>query len=401
VLARALIAVVVVAFVAHLQTIRAHAVDLPYQDEWALLAPDALPRGLTLEWLLARHNEHRIPLTKLHAWLSLQVDGWNNVGYVTTSFLLYGALLLALGRWLVARGLPVPAAALFTLPLLSPIAFQDHAWGFQSQVHLALLGLVLGCRGLFERGAWTLGAAGLCLAAFSFAAGVAYAVAVLLAFALSRPEPRREALLVLAAVGLAVSLWAVGWDQAGELSPTWPTAWRFWDTLLNLVSLGFGVETPSWPLGLACLLAVAAPAAVLAARERSFEVAGATLALLLGLAAIALARGAWGPVYAKTSRYAELALPLLPVAALGWWRALRGRPRARRAALAALWAAAWLGLADDWNADGYRAIERQKRETLARLATWTGGPLRWPDVYLGPRDARVEAARALGLSFTR
>lgn len=407
---------VAVAFCAHLLVVRAHAVDLPYLDEWDLLAPGGLPRGLTLEWLLALHNEHRIPLTKLQVWAHLRLDGWDNVAHVTSTFLLFGATLSAILAWLVRRGLPPAAAAASGLLLLSPIAFQNHAWGFQSQVHLALLGLFLAAPGLASvRGRErALGVAALALGALSFAAGVVFGLALLVAFAAREaarrrreevaPDARRSSLAVLGAGGLVLVLWSIGWER-GDLTPGSPLAWRTWDTWLNLVALGFGFETPSAALGAGCLAVVVTPVGLGLARapddDEAWHVAAVALALLLGLAAIASARAAWGPLYVKASRYAELALPLAPVAALSWWRLLAARPRARVAAVALVLALAAIGLQDDWTRDGYRAVEAHKRAALARLNAWRGGPLRAPEVYPGRLDERVEAARALGVSFMR
>lgn len=417
------LALVALGFVAHLLVVRAHAVDLPYQDEWDLLAPGALPDGLRLGWLFDLHNEHRIAPTKLQAWALLRLCAWDNVAWVTSTFLLFGALLAALLAWLVRRGLPAPAAGALGLLLLSPIAFQNHAWGFQSQVHLALLALVLGAWGLFSdlpgrRGAAARlgGALALVAGAYSFAAGVPYLVVTSACFALWRgarasaldaPAARRlrlETAAVLAPCVLALLAWTVGWER-GEVGPTSPATARYWDVLLNLVSFGFGFQTRSAALGALCLAVVVVPVVALVARDprdpRGWEVAAVAGALLAGLAAIALARAAWGPGYAKTSRYAGLALPLVPVAALAWWRLLAARPRARAAAVAAVWALAALGLADDWSRDGYRALERHKREALARIAEHRGGRLRLPEVYHGWLDERLEAARALEVTFTR
>lgn len=416
------LALVAVGFLVHLQVVRAHAVDLPYADEWDLLAPDGLPQGLTAGWLLGLHNEHRIAPTKLQAWALLRLCGLDNVAFVTTSALLFGGVLLTLLAWLVRRGLPPLAAGAFGLLLLSPIAFQNHAWGFQSQVHLALLTLVLGAAGLFAPTgrARAGGALALIVGAYSFSAGVPYALAAVSAFVLQRGEVARarlqagdaagagrarlDAALVAAPCVLALGLWTIGWER-GDLGPTWPWTARWWDVWLNLVSLGFGFQARSAALGLACLLVVALPPALLVRRDpacpRAWELAALTGALLLGLAAIAVARGGWGPDYAKTSRYAELALPLAPLAALGWWRLLGARPRARAASVALVGALACLGLADDWSLAGYRRVERHKRAALARIAAHRGGRLRCPDVYPGWLQERLEAARALQLSFTR
>lgn len=419
----AALVVVAVGFVAHLLLVARHAVDLPYGDEWDLLAPDALPRGLTVEWLLALHNEHRIVPTKLQAWVLLRLCDLDGVAFVLSSFVAFGALLAALLAWLVRRGLPPLGAGACGLLLLSPIAFQNHAWGFQSQVHLALLALLAGAAGVFGDGrlARAGGVAALIAGAFTFAAGVPYALAVVAGAVLHRGEAARacraagdlagarrarlDAALVAVPCAAALVLWTIGWEGAG-LGPTWPTRARFWDVWLNLVSLGFGFETRSALLGLPCLVVVVAPAAALVRRDprdpRAWELASITAGLLLGLATIALARGAWGAGYAKTSRYAELALPLVPVAALAWWRLLAAaRPAARAAAPGAVLALACAGLADDWSLDGYRSIEEQKRAALLRIAAHRGGRLRCPEVYPGWLEERLAAARALGLSFTR
>src|SRR5690606_22278980 len=139
--------------------------------------------------------------------LHLRLDGWDNVAFVTSTFLVFGLTLAALLAWLVRRGLPAPAAAGAGLLLLSPIAFQNHAWGFQSQVHLALLALVAAAPRLASRAGRdrALGVAALALGAFSFASGVVFALALLVAFAAREaarggdPAARRSALAVLVA----------------------------------------------------------------------------------------------------------------------------------------------------------------------------------------------------------
>lgn len=403
------------ALLAHLVVVGAHAVDLPYRDEWELLAPDALPRGLTLEWVLAPHNEHRAVLPKLQVWLLLQLDGWDNRTYVVSSGLLFGASLVALLAWLARRGLPRAACAALGLLLLSPIGCQNHVSGYHAQLHLALLGLFLAAPLLSSRRPRdrALGIAALALAAFSFAAGVAYGAALLAMFVAREevrrrrgqvePGDRRSALAVLVAGGAVLVAWAAGWPGGG-LTPGSPFAWRTWDVLLNLVSFGFGLQTISAALGFACLLLVLVPVAAGLVRrvdeDEAWELAAVALALLAGLATVAVGRAAYGPFYAKTSRYAELGLPLVGVAALAWWRLLPDRPRARAAALAVVLGVAAAGLADDWSLEGYRQVERDKRSALATIAAHREGRLRAPEVYPGDLAEKVEAARRLGVSFT-
>src|SRR4026207_102820 len=63
--------------IAHLIVIWKYAVDVPYWDEWEQLTSQALPQGLTWQWLFSQHNEHRIVPTNLLTWLLYRLDGWD------------------------------------------------------------------------------------------------------------------------------------------------------------------------------------------------------------------------------------------------------------------------------------------------------------------------------------
>ena len=77
-----------VLFLWHLGVIYKHAVNVPYWDEWETFQQDALPSGLSLGWLLAQVNEHRILVGRLQIWALYHLDGWNLRHHQILNFLL-------------------------------------------------------------------------------------------------------------------------------------------------------------------------------------------------------------------------------------------------------------------------------------------------------------------------
>lgn len=408
-------------FFVHLFVVREFAVDVPFVDEWDELRPGALPAGWDPGYLLGLHNEHRITTTRVLQLLLLRWNGWDLAFQQSLNFLVFGALLGLLVAFAARLGPALPSGASwgFALLLLSPISHQNHAWPFQVQIHLAWLfafaSLLLLFGSAATKGRAALGVAAAVLAMWSFSSGVVFAAvlaACLLASALlGAPGARRPALAAAAALGLGLALWFVGYRSSPHAPVlSWPDGAAFWDYLFNLASWGFGFSTVSAPLGAACLLAALAPsgAELVAARGRlsrpGWGRLAATLAVVGSLALIAVGRAAFGIPTAKTSRFAEIAGLLVPLAALHW-SALLVRPRARAAAVWGLWGLAAIGLADDWTLSGYERMRRLKRQGVECVtqAFWSGGPAVCPTVYdLGPLSAEMlDAARRLRLSFYR
>ena len=125
-----------------------HGVNVPFWDDWALVALfEASDEGrLSLGDLLAQHNEHRPVIARtadfvmapLIDW-DLRVELYRNFAVVVATFVL---VLLALRRTLDRIGFLV-AAVLASLLVFSPVQWENWLWGWQLTWFLSNLGAVL------------------------------------------------------------------------------------------------------------------------------------------------------------------------------------------------------------------------------------------------------------------
>lgn len=429
-LTRVLLVVCVALYAGHLWVICANAVNVPFWDEWGFLRPDGMPAGLTAGWLFGQENEHRIVLTKLLAWALLRTTGWDLVANIVVTYVIYGALLACI--FLFARRvvphLPAWVTLAFTPFLLSPINWENHFWGIQSSYHLAMLFSLLAAYLLLggeqTRGRLLAGAVCAVLAAYSFLSGLVAAVVLLAAFALFKVvrgrlaggggERRREyvELAAVAAPALVLmALYFVGFRSVpGHPQPALPHTASFWAYYSNLVSWGFGFETESVVLGVACLLLVVAPA-VLEIRARgwrlpasSWAVHGFTLAALCVLASIAVGRAGADIPRAKISRYSDFAMMLIPCSVFAWAVLLRERAALRRYVLVGLWVLCCVGFSYKWLwFSVYRQQGEARREGVRCIRAYyeRGGPARCPTVSPVDIGPMLEEAKKLNLSFYR
>ncbi len=127
------------------------------------------------------------------------------------------------------------------------------------------------------------------------------------------------------------------------------------------------------------------------------KVLGAVLAL------VAAGRAAFGAAQAKSSRYAEFGMVLVPLSAVSWGRLLRRDRRVRDAFLAALWAALFAAFLNNWRFRDYRVEHagRLKGVECVRAYYLKGGDGLCPVIYPAPLGARLEAARKLDAAFYR
>ena len=174
----------------HFSLIWKHAVDVPYEDEWASFESNQLPIGLSLGGLVAQHNEHRLATTRLVIWLQYRLNGWNLAIHQKANFILYALSLVAV-YWLLASEQPSHlglAVLCFMVYLLSPINHKNHFMGYQSQIHFWLLFLVLACYFLFrDPQNWLdngIGAGAAVLSMYSLAGGVVSSLVLLMMFGL-------------------------------------------------------------------------------------------------------------------------------------------------------------------------------------------------------------------------
>jgi hypothetical protein len=83
-------------YLLHLVCVWKYAVNVPYWDEWDLFTPTQLPSGLSLRWLFAQHNEHRLVTTRLLIWILYRLDGWNVATHQLVNIVVYGTLLVCI-----------------------------------------------------------------------------------------------------------------------------------------------------------------------------------------------------------------------------------------------------------------------------------------------------------------
>jgi hypothetical protein len=404
-----------------------YSVDVPIRDEWEYFGPHALSRTLSWPWVFAFHGEHRIVLTKLLTWLNYRLFGLDLTLQVFVNFGIFGSLLVLLARLrdrATEPGEPFRLFPLFLLFLLSPIAWENHLWAFQSQIHLCLLFFALALVLLHRRAFTTASALGawlsMLIAAYAFSAGIVFALVALLsgtaAFilrmsdgSLPRTAGRRALLAGWALIGAGTALWFKGYGAAGTgTGLVLPWTAGFWEYFLNLSALGFGFTKPGMLPGILALAWSFLPA-VLLLRDRDLRrqpstwlAVTALASVLAALAAITMGRagqGAWyGP---KSSRYAEIAFLLVPFSTLGWWLAVRRR-NARFALVTALWAFCLWGFGSSWTVEPYRASEHVNRTTLERLDRYYRGDLGDGDrIYKEGAEPLIDRARELGVHFTK
>jgi hypothetical protein len=142
-------------FAARLREIHLYAGDVPYNDQWIIEAQQILApwlNGTLRPWtFFLPHFEHLPVWTRLLAWLQVAITGrWDPLVQMTVNAGLHTGFVWLVARWLW-RTLPARPAGLVTLVLVLggalPHAWENIAWGFQSQFPLALIFLFLHVHG--------------------------------------------------------------------------------------------------------------------------------------------------------------------------------------------------------------------------------------------------------------
>jgi hypothetical protein len=437
-LAIAAITALIVLFVVHFYFVWINAVDVAFWDEWDFFLPGALTRKLSVSWLFEPHNEHRVVLTKLQVWLLYRFNDWDTAFHQRLNFVYWGGFISALVVCVARRArIGIAAAAAFAAFLLSNTAWQVHSWPGLSTIHFLVTGVTLGCYWLFDpQQRWSrliAAVAALEAAILSLISGLAFtavAAAVYTVFKVSRvssargPARRREWVQCFVVIGLLITCMSTFF--IGYQSPTvheWvplasPALWGFW---ARLVGQGFGFEAAldgqrgfgleltqehAAMIGAACIAIVLAPLVVAAVRFRwrwpdaMWFYAAGVLGVLGILGSIAVGRAQSGVV---ASRYAELSVLLVPLAAVGWASALRGVPRISVAALTLVWVTAAVGHADNWDFRIYREHAQNNRVgrncVRVMLTHPLGDQLICPALYPRELGPRLQGARTVRPRF--
>jgi hypothetical protein len=202
-------------FAARLAEVHLFASDVPYNDQWVIEARQIIEpwlRGtLTLGDFFRPHFEHLPVWTRLLVWLQVAVTGrWDPLVQMTVNAALHAGFIWLATRWAWAVLRPVPACAVAGLLVLAgslPHAWENIAWGFQSQFPIALIFLFVHVHGTCtqpsgSRG-WWLAQAAAVAALFTLASLWLAPLAVLLSWLWTGPRRRQDILVpgLIAALG--------------------------------------------------------------------------------------------------------------------------------------------------------------------------------------------------------
>ena len=399
-----------------------YSVDIPFKDEWVYFKPGhplRLPESLNLNWLFTRISEHTIVMTNLLTWLNFKMFGLDFFKQKIFNFIIFGVLLLAMIRLkdrIIGRSsFRIFPAFLFFL--LSPIAVENHTWGFQSQIHLVLLFFVLMLIYMKDERLSAVGTtiflSASILAIYSFAAGVILALICLIfrnlhiVSLIAKNEIGKRAGLLNAAtcsviIGGIIALWFTGYEKPDYIPPgIWPTEAAFWDYYLNMLSFGFGFDSQNLLPGVIFLILSLLPVVLLFTRRLDADViciSAAIIAVLAVLASISFGRASLGG--AKTSRYVEISFLLIPFVAMAWWLPLKSS-LAKNLVLSLLWISCFCSYLDNWIPSLYLEVYRSDRSTFDCVSNYYrfGGDALCQEYWITP--AHLENARDLNINFTR
>jgi hypothetical protein len=233
--------------------------DLPFQDSWNkegdwVLGP-IIEGKPWLQRFLLPHNEHRIYCTlALDLVLVLATGQWDARVQAAVSTLLAALILISLSTW-VLKHFSIRASAFILVGLtavsVSPIAWDNIVWGFQSQFYFLIGFSLLALHGvLFTRvgsGHWWLSATSGILALFTMGSGFFWACAALLPLFLQWLQ-RQKTLREVGPSGIVVlAVIVAGWWLS--FSPPWHVELRA-KHLSDFAFYAFRClawPTPQWP----------------------------------------------------------------------------------------------------------------------------------------------------------
>lgn len=401
-----------------------YSVDVPYIDEWHYFDRNALPDGLTWRWLFAFHNEHRILPTKLMAWLNLKLFGLDFVRQQLFNFVLYGALIASAAKLKnKIMGNSFSLFPVFLFFLLSPLNYENHVWGFQSQFHLVVIFALLSINYAFEKKErltnFNLFAVFVLLGAYSFSAGVVLAIIFLICQAaffastaiskkIDSPPDFRQLLAPTAVIVISLACWFIGYQKPEHHPPlVLPFDSAFWEYFLNLLSCAFGFTRISALPGIACLALVTAPLVILWLKRDScsescrWKITAAILAILAVLAIISMGRSGLGDP--KSSRYTEFGLLFIPFASIAWHMAL-SPGKLRNCMLTLFWIFCAYTSAPYWTDFFYREDRVNKLSRLQCIERYYNGSGNGnceEEINSSSIGKYIDAAANLKIKFTR
>ncbi|HXX69145.1 MAG TPA: hypothetical protein VEK07_18305 [Polyangiaceae bacterium] len=402
----------------HFVVVLSNAVNVPFWDDWTALFPGGLDDRLNFTWLVGFHAAHRNIPTNLSIWLLYQIGHWNISTHIALNFIVYIAMVVVfLGFLERTYAVPMGVAAILAA---SAIADESHLHAFNGCWTIFLFAFFASVELALRTDRWAW-AAPFCatVSCYSMFGGMvvsSFFIPLSLLLAQARPSLRRRHIAQAVIMLAFLALWFVGY-RADATTMTYPWQWRFWDHFANLVALGFGYSRVDDAPGFAYLALIVVLGASYAVeglrsgdeegRARTWALLVLLLGLLSSLATISLGRAWAGAGGAKSGRYGEVALFLVPITWVLFGRALRRiRQPSWAHALTAVAAALILLMPARANFEYGRIYGAQRERRLAGLRClhehyYRGGGPYCADIYNDPKTALLllQRARALRLSF--
>ena len=329
-----------VVFAARLAEVHLFASDVPYNDQWVIEAQQIidpwLHGTLTLGDFFRPHFEHLPVWTRLLAWLQVASTGrWDPLVQMTVNAALHAGFIWLVARWTWSVLRPVPATAVTLLLVLAgslPHAWENIAWGFQSQFPLALIFLFLHVQGTCTQpagssGWWCAQVAGVA-ALFTLASLWLAPLAVVLSWVWTGPRRKQDLLApgLIAALGSGL-LALIHFTSEGSFMQVPRSAAEFLHSSLHL--LGW----PSILPGAVAIVQLPWLVHALRLRRQSDTPPVDRMIFVLGLVnslqAVGLAFGRTGDNNDFVSRYGDLLFLGVLAGAFALARLLPGPGRAR------------------------------------------------------------------------
>ena len=404
-----------------------NAVNVPFLDEWEAVNKGGIIVNQTISQLFAQHNEHRIVTTKLLTLMLYYFDDWNLITHQAINFVIYGLLVSALA-YIVKKSVPeMPTWILlcFVLFTLTDVSRENHAWGFQSQFHFALLFLFLSVWFLFnKKQAWGKilgGAIFSVLSIYSFSSGVVESLVVLFGYSVFkliriRLESAKKREILQLALVLLIICGAIGFYFVGYIKPehhpayTLPYQKLFWTYFLNLLSGGFGYKVDNILPGCIIFFFVIIPL-IAVIKQNGYKLSTgkwviviSTLAILGSLVSITMGRAEFGKGHSKASRYSEITVMLIPLSVALWTFFLSEREKLRNYFLGGFWIFCLWSFLTYWNfsADYYHlSVERQTGLECVKNYYQNGGEANCLTLYPLPLTERLDFVKTVPVSFIK
>ena len=420
----------------HFVFLNLFAVNIPYWDEWAIYTPDVgMLRMFELKWYFEPHNEHPVLLTKIFAVIHHFLHGRTPWGEHWINFSFYIGFIAILWRTALKEKLVQPwVASLFVIFWAGPLAFFNLVHRYHNGWHFSLFFATLSAYFLFQkpvRIGWGILAglgAHLCFGNGLVFAGVLFILKTLeLAVSALHLKRQRQPLPInlykkwLLGIALFVVAITIDWQYVRvtpmQHDPSYPWQARFWVFVTNLIANGFGIETPDLALACICTFIVVAPlfillfAVVLRPHKKYSEFSwfwpALSAAILVSCCAMTYARGFSGPEGAKSYRFFEVPMALVPLALFSWVQVgqLLGSAfsqRVRWAPAVAAYVFTFICMSPQWDFYVYKMRNRtlsEGRECLKQSIESGKQEIICKQLFHGDLRRDLNVARQLGESF--